>query len=108
MPKKSPTKDEKAHIASVAGLCCILAAKWGHECGGRLTVHHAIGVEFRGMGQKASAFETMCLCSNHHQHSRNAIHLMGKRAWEAKYSTQRELIEETLRKIRDGGDSNSF
>ena len=80
-------------MARVAMLPCILADKWSHECCGRTTVHHCIGVAFRGMGQKASDFDTLPLCEAHHQHSNNAIHLMGMKPWEAKYGTQKELLE---------------
>lgn len=62
-------------------------------------MHHAIGVEFRGMGQKASDYDTLPLCENHHQHSRNAVHVMGKKPWEARYGSQRDLIEITRQLI---------
>lgn len=51
------------------------------------------------MGQKASHYDTIPLCEAHHQTSGNAIHLMGMRPWEAKYGTQRELIESTKGKL---------
>jgi len=92
-------KKNPAHLASVAELACAVSDKWGHECEGRVTVHHCIGAEWRGMGQKASDFETIPLCCAHHQHSRNAIHLMGKKPWEQKYGSQRELLEATLSKL---------
>ena len=72
----------------------------GKECKGKVDVHHPIGCEWRGMGQKASDFETIPLChEGHHQFGRNAIHQMGKRPWEAKYGSQRELLEQTLEKL---------
>jgi hypothetical protein len=51
------------------------------------------------MGQKSSDMETIPLCDFHHQHSRNAIHLMGKKPWEQKYGSQRDLLEATLAQI---------
>lgn len=89
------------HFAKVAALGCVLARRWGHECGGRTTCHHPIGAEWRGMGQKAPDDAVIPLCENHHQHSRNAIHLMGKKPWEAKYGTQRELLEAMRKLIAD-------
>lgn len=89
------TASGRRHMALVATLRCCVADKWGHECGGRVTVHHPIGAEWRGMGQKAKDEEVIPLCEAHHLHSRNAIHLMGKKPWEAKYGTQRELLEKT-------------
>lgn len=47
------------------------------------------------MSQKAKMRRPF-LWEAHHQHSRNTIHLMGKRPWEAKYGTQRELLDATL------------
>lgn len=81
------------HFANVAALGCVLAGRWGGECGGRITCHHPIGAEWRGMGQKAPDDCVIPLCESHHLHSRNAIHLMGKKPWEAKYGSQRELLE---------------
>jgi hypothetical protein len=80
-------------------MACAVSDKWGHECGGRVTCHHPIGIEWRGMSQKARDDEVIPLCENHHQHSRNAIHLMGKKPWEQKYGSQRELLEATMAKI---------
>jgi len=51
------------------------------------------------MGLKAKNTEVIPLCDNHHQHSRNAIHLMGKRPWEEKYGSQRALLEATLEQL---------
>jgi len=86
-------------MARVAELGCVLSDKWGYECAGRTTCHHPIGIEWRGMGQKAPDECVIALCEAHHQHSRNAIHLMGKRAWEAKYGTQGELLTRQAEKL---------
>ncbi len=45
---------------------------------GRMPCHHPIGVEWRGMGQKAKDDEVIPLCEAHHQSSRNAIHVIGR------------------------------
>jgi len=92
-------KKNSAHLARIAQLRCAVAAKWAHECSGRTTCHHPIGVEWRGMGHKAKDEEVIPLCEAHHQHSRNAIHLMGKKPWEQKYGSQRELLEATLAQL---------
>lgn len=95
---ESRTLKEKnpKHLARVAELACAVSDKFNQECGGRITCHHPIGFEWRGMSQKAEDEEAIPLCDNHHQHSRNAIHLMGKRPWEAKYGSQQDLLEATL------------
>jgi hypothetical protein len=92
-------KKNPAHLARVAQLECAVSDDWGHECGGRITCHHPIGIEWRGMSQKAKDEEVIPLCEAHHQHSRNAIHLMGRKPWEQKYGSQRELLEATLAKL---------
>ncbi len=51
------------------------------------------------MGQKAPDDCVIPLCDAHHQHSRNAIHLMGKKPWEKKYGSQRDLLEATRKKL---------
>lgn len=83
-------------ILHVAELACAVADDWGHECGGRITCHHPIGYVRRRMGQKAPDDCVIPLCDAHRQHSSNAIHLMGKKPWGAKYGNQRELLEATL------------
>lgn len=70
-PKRSA--NGKAHMAQVARLPCVICAAWP------VTVHHCISGRF---GQsKASDFDTIPLCHNHHQ-GREGIHT-SKRAWEA-------------------------
>jgi hypothetical protein len=51
------------------------------------------------MSQKAKDDEVIPLCENHHQRSCNAIHLMGKKPWEQKYGSQRELLEATRHQL---------
>lgn len=51
------------------------------------------------MGQKAPDDCVIPLCDAHHQHSRNAIHMMGKKPWEQKYGPQRCLLEATREKL---------
>jgi hypothetical protein len=46
------------------------------------------------MGQRASHFETIPLCADHHQHGGHgvAIHA-GKKTWEERFGTELELLE---------------
>lgn len=89
-------KKNPKHLAKIGRMRCILADKWGNECEGKTDCHHPIGIEWRGMSQKADDENTIPLCHlGHHQFGNNAIHQMGKRPWEAKYGTQRELLEKT-------------
>lgn len=50
------------------------------------------------MGQKAKDDETIPLCTYHHR-GEEGFHTLGKRAWEAKYGRQRDLLEDTRKRI---------
>lgn len=85
MAKRRANKAEREHLDRVAGLGCIV-------CGRPAGIHHiTTGV---GMGQRASHFETIPLCPDHHQHGGHgvAIHA-GKKTWEARFGTELELLE---------------
>jgi hypothetical protein len=87
MPRKQPTKAEKAHMDRVARLGCIV-------CGCPAEVHHiTTGV---GMGQRASHYDTISLCARHHRTGGPgvAIHA-GKRTWEQRFGTELELLDRT-------------
>jgi hypothetical protein len=66
----------KAHMAAVATLPCVI-------CGSRpVEVHHVICGRY---GQRrASDFETIPLCPDHHRIGPDAIHT-NKAAWEARH-----------------------
>jgi hypothetical protein len=81
------TKAEKARLAAVAALPCAVCGLEGVQ------VHHIrTGV---GMGRKASHFETIPLCLDHHT-GNDGIHNRGRRAWEAMIGkSEMELLAET-------------
>ena len=87
--KKAPTAAEKHHMSKVAALGCIACQKIGYEdtpC----EVHHISGA---GMGKRASHYETIGLCPEHHRHGKNAIH-RSRLAFESDFGTELELLEE--------------
>lgn len=89
-------KTSKIRYEKLTELGCMLSDKWGHECEGKVDCHHPIGIEWRGMSQKAPNNCTIPLChSGHHQFGKNAIHQMGKRPWEEKYGSQKDLLDLT-------------
>ncbi len=51
------------------------------------------------MGQKAPGDCVIPLSEAHHQHFRNAIHMMGTKPLEKKYGSQRKLLEATLQAL---------
>lgn len=97
----SGTEKSRAHMARVASLGC-LAGGAGHqgECRGKCDAHHIIGLAYRGKSQKASDYETIPLCVQHHTGEKGkvdgiAIHRSELDAWEAKYGTQEHHLTTT-------------
>ena len=91
------TTNEKRHLEAVASLCCVLCARYGNR-GTPAQIHHIrTGV---GMGRRASHYETIPLCHEHHQGA-TGIHGMGRKAWERFHSvTELELLEEVTEKVQ--------
>lgn len=81
------TKAEKEHMGRVAQLPCAICGAFG------VHVHHIrTGV---GMGKRASDFDTLPLCPEHHQ-GMTGIHGMGRKAWERHHGiTELELLQNT-------------
>ena len=52
------------------------------------------------MGKRASNHEVIALCPNHHRHGGHgvAVHA-GRKAFEARYGTEKELLEQTRREL---------
>lgn len=81
--KKSKTKAEIDHLAKVAALGCVV-------CKQPANVHHIrTGM---GMAQRASHFQTIPLCYNHHQ-GNEGIHTLGTKAWQKKYGSELDLLK---------------
>lgn len=84
------TREEKAHLEAMAGLGCIA----GH-CGRPAECHHIR--QGAGMGRKNSHFEVIPLCESHHRTGGFGIAIhAGKKTWESKYGSERELLAQTL------------
>ena len=85
------TKEERAHLDRVASLPCAVCGRHG------VHVHHIrTGI---GMGRRATHFQTIPLCPEHHQ-GNTGIHGMGRKAFERHHGiTELELlarVEETI------------
>lgn len=92
------TKDEKAHLARVADLGCMACRKLGY-IGTLAEIHHPrAGV---GKGQRASHYDAIGLCPEHHRGLMHpvvpSIHL-AKRAFIERFGTEAELLVE-VRKL---------
>lgn len=85
-------KSERDYLNRVASLGCIACRNLGH---GETPAHiHHIRTG-KGMGQRASNYETIPLCPTHHQQGGHgvAIHA-GQKTWEANFGTELELLEQ--------------
>jgi hypothetical protein len=84
--KKAANKAEKAHMDRVANLGCII-------CHNPYVVIHHITTA-RGFGGRSSHYEVLPLCVRHHDGGERgvAVHA-GVKTWEAKFGTQKELLE---------------
>ena len=92
-------KAEKDYLDRVASLGCIVCRNLGH---GETPAHvHHIRTG-KGMGQRASNYETIPLCPTHHQQGGHgvAIHA-GQKTWEANFGTELELLEQVKMELNN-------
>ena len=89
------TKAEKKFINQMSEFGCVVC-RWyeGVEDLPPANIHHIR--DKTGMGMKDK--EMIPLCHYHHQ-GRMGIHTIGKKMWEDRYGTQRELRERLLKEI---------
>lgn len=90
------TPEGIAHMARVASLGCRVA---NQDCDGKCDAHHLFGLRYKGGSQKASDFQTIGLCANHHTGTKGdpegvAIHA-NRELWESLYGTQEFHLEVT-------------
>ena len=80
----------KVHMSLVAELGCAV-------CGARpVEVHHVICGRFSGT--RASDFDTIPLCLQHHRHGMLAIH-SGKESWVKRYGTDTDFLPIVAQKL---------
>lgn len=87
----------REYMGKVAAIGCILCRQLGYGPT-PATVHHIrTGI---GMGKRASDFDTIPLCPEHHQ-GMTGIHGMGRKAWERHHGiTELQLLQETKEMIK--------
>lgn len=87
------TAAEHRHLDSVARLGCMLCRYLGYY-GTPSEIHHPrTGT---GAGRKASHFDAIPLCPPHHRLGNEALHVMGRKAWERYHGiTEVELMRMT-------------
>jgi hypothetical protein len=88
---KRPTKKEREHLSRVKELGCLI-------CNRPAEIHHLRTGQ--GMGQRASHYNTIPLCPEHHRTGGYgvAIHA-GQKTFEAQNGTEIELLRLTLEKL---------
>ena len=90
-------KHRKEHLSKVAGLGCIICKKMGFP-NSPAEIHHI--KDRKGMSKKASDFETIPLCPNHHRNGVESYHYSPKK-FNKKWGTQKELLDFTLTLVKD-------
>ena len=98
------SKATREHLAKVAALGCVACRNEGLG----ETPAQAHHINCHAMGRKASDFETIPLCHPHHQEADGTAKFQGHIAvhrsledWEARYGTERQLLEQVLRELDD-------
>ena len=87
-------KKEREHVERVVSMGCCVCVKLGH--GETPAEAHHIGNGT--MGKKASNYEVIPLCPQHHRlgGAGVAVH-SGRESFEANFGTEQELLAETLK-----------
>ena len=97
------SKKEKKHLALVSSLGCLI-------CQRPAICHHirnrGDGKGNIGFGQRASHYETIPLCPDHHV-GKFSIHNC-KEQFEARYGTEHEMLQRTLNEIKNLNEVNDF
>jgi len=94
-------KADKEYLSKVAEIGCIICYRAGYPetpC----EIHHIRDVGL-GLGVRNNHTNTLPLCPEHHR-GNEGIHGMGRKAWERKYSTQQELLEQVQRILDEKAD----
>lgn len=92
------TKADKKRFAAIREMGCILSLHKSGETGTPCSVHHIL--TDRIPGRRNTHDKTIGLAPRYHQESPEAIHTMGREAWEKHHGiTELELLEMTNRLI---------
>ena len=89
------TNAERTHLGRLAEMCCILCRHYGIDDSPAEIHHIRTGV---GAGKRSSHFDALPLCPIHHRLGNEAIHVMGRKAFERHHGiTELELLAEVKR-----------
>lgn len=88
------TKAEREHLSRLADLGCILCRRLGYT-DTPAEIHHIR--DGQGMGQRASHFDAVPICPEHHRGA-TGIHGLGRRAFERLHGcTETDLLADVRR-----------
>lgn len=88
------TKQERAHLSRIADLGCVLCLRLGFH-GTPAEIHHPRTGQ--GMSQRASHFDALPLCYEHHRGD-IGVHGLGRKAFERRYNcTELDLLADARR-----------
>lgn len=91
-----PTAAESSYIARVVAAGCIVCRNLGY----RETPAEAHHIGNGTMGKRASNYDVIALCPAHHRYGGHGVAAhAGRKAFEARYGTERELLEQTRREM---------
>ena len=85
------TKAEKEHLSKVAALGCMVCRRMGYE-GTPAEIHHPR--RGTGLGQRASHYDAIPLCPEHHR-GNTGIHGLGTKGFPKRWGfTEADLLDE--------------
>jgi len=99
MKGRTPTKEEKAWLDAICQIGCIV-------CLNEFNIYTpCMPHHMDGKTKPGAHFKTIGLCDGHHQNGGPgvAFHATGKKTWEARYGTQKALLEQTKMLINEKG-----
>jgi len=95
-PKFRNGYKDKKRLRKIQDLPCSLCFFLGQQQTSKTIAHHKIG---GGLGKKVSDLFTMALCDSHHTKGQDAIHHIGKVAFEEKFGIDQEGLIEITNKM---------
>lgn len=96
-------KSDREYLSKVASIGCIICYRAGYP-ETPAEIHHIRDVGL-GLGVRNDNANTLPLCPLHHR-GNEGIHGMGRKAWERKFATQSELLEQ-VKEILNEKDQSS-
>lgn len=91
------TRAEQLHMSTVAGLGCVVCRNLGYGAT-PANIHHLR--DGQGASQRASHFEVLPLCKNHHQDGGYGVAFhAGEKEWESRYGTERKLLAQVMEEV---------